>query len=214
MIDLDKFDQPKGYMRIDAYDENDQLIDSQEDCNLVMNNARGSMQALIGGISSNYAVNRFYLGTKGVQMTGGLPQHVSPKTPGSGDNQYHPSRTNLFQDDSGQGGHVFEARFNNTSTQSGVSKTATAQRLRTSQQSWNSALADASDMCTMTRTLNDRTITFEITIPKNQANSNTGYLEYSEQALYCDDKIFSMKTFPTKFKDENVKLIVTWSIIF
>ena len=68
----------------------------------------------------------------------------------------------------------------------------------------------------------DTTVTFTFTIGKENANEEYSSGEkytlptslFNEAALYVNNRIFSMKTFSTKVKDESVKLKITWSIIF
>lgn len=38
--------------------------------------------------------------------------------------------------------------------------------------------------------------------------------EFNEAAIYVNDRIFCMKTFPTKIKDNSVKFKITWTITF
>lgn len=57
--------------------------------------------------------------------------------------------------------------------------------------------------------------TFKFTIPQSQANGEQGaVVAYTEAALYCDEKIFSMKTFPARTKDDSLEYVITWVINF
>lgn len=71
--------------------------------------------------------------------------------------------------------------------------------------------------------LNQTICQFVFTIPKNQANkqhsaSEVGFNSeislFTEAGLYVNDRLFSMKTFPAKVKDDTTELKVTWKIIF
>lgn len=71
--------------------------------------------------------------------------------------------------------------------------------------------------------LDNSTCVFEVVIPKNVANSQhtngeadyTGNISvFTEAALYVNDRIFSMKTFPGKVKDDTSSIKITWKIIF
>lgn len=64
---------------------------------------------------------------------------------------------------------------------------------------------------------------FVFTIPKNQANkqhsaSEVGFNSeislFTEAGLYVNGRLFSMKTFPSKVKDDTTELKITWRIIF
>lgn len=65
-------------------------------------------------------------------------------------------------------------------------------------------------------TITGRSVTYTIEIPELGGNSTSTspIVPYTEAALYVDDKIFSMKTFPARIKDSSVKIVVKWSIIF
>lgn len=57
--------------------------------------------------------------------------------------------------------------------------------------------------------------TFKFTIPQTQGNGESGsVVAYTEAALYCDEKIFSMKTFPARTKDDSLEYVITWVITF
>lgn len=71
--------------------------------------------------------------------------------------------------------------------------------------------------------LNQTVCQFVFIIPKNQANSqhnandvgfNSEISIFTEAGLYVNGRLFSMKTFPAKVKDDTTELKVTWRIIF
>lgn len=71
--------------------------------------------------------------------------------------------------------------------------------------------------------LNQTVCQFVFVIPKNQANSqhnandvgfNSEISIFTEAGLYVNGRLFSMKTFPAKVKDDTTELKVTWRIIF
>lgn len=216
---ISQFDKPNGYMKIQAYDAQNSLIDTYEDCNLVMNTARNSMQLLQAGVTAGqniqHPIDAFRLGTQGVQAIGGVKDHGQPKVPGTAQGEYHPEMDGLFSQDDTTGDYVFEAIFNSIS--GGLDETFGSSEEKIYFKDSEVTPYESSG-CTLKRTVIDRVITFEITVPMEAANppgtSGLSLLEYSEQALYCGDRIFSMKTFPTKFKTGQVKLVITWSIIF
>jgi len=64
---------------------------------------------------------------------------------------------------------------------------------------------------------------FVFTIPKSQANNQHNASEagfnsevslFTEAGLYVNGRLFSMKTFPAKVKDDTTELKITWRIIF
>lgn len=64
---------------------------------------------------------------------------------------------------------------------------------------------------------------FVFRIPKQQANnqhtpSDVGYSSnislFTEAGLYVNNRLFSMKTFPAKVKDDTTEIQITWRIIF
>ncbi len=59
---------------------------------------------------------------------------------------------------------------------------------------------------------------YVIFIPQNRGNNahdgTTDVIAYTEAALYADDKIFSMRTFPARTKEGNLEFKITWSITF
>jgi len=58
-------------------------------------------------------------------------------------------------------------------------------------------------------------VTYKVTIPQTQGNDEGGgVVAYTEAALYCDDQIFSMKTFPARTKDNSLEYVITWVITF
>lgn len=203
--------EPKGYMKIEAYDENDNLVDSSESYNLVMNLQRESMALMQGNVTTgsrtNHQIDSFRIGTTG---------HITaqePKPPGTGTNEYNPDMTRMFSES--QNEYNFRLDFgNNIQGQANQTfymfgETYKGDVLQSSNET---------EQCSMKREVQDRVISFEITIPRGQANpqsaSGIQNVGYSEAQLYCGDRIFSMKTFPQKFKDSSVKLVISWQIIF
>lgn len=228
MTDIEHFNsEVKGYMKIEQYDENDVLVETYEDCNLVMNDARTSMQYLQGGITGmQVPINALRLGTQGAKVVGGVVQPGTPKNPGTDqvNQEYHPEMNSLFQQETGNLGYVYEMRFNSTgpSGQQNIIDSTVEVMWYNNDEMTQPDYPLIEGESKLTREINDRVITFQIDIPKDQANppqsSLLNTIPYSEAALYCghgnSGKIFSMKTFPTIYKDDTRRLVVTWSIIF
>lgn len=68
----------------------------------------------------------------------------------------------------------------------------------------------------------DTSVIFTFVIDQDSANAQHDndplYInptsEFNEAAIYVNDRIFCMKTFPTKTKDNSVKFKITWTITF
>lgn len=211
---VDEVNGVRGHLKIQIFDKYDNLVNEYQENNLVMDLARNSMQYLAGNVTGKTEpINQLRLGTRGVQGT----QYAEAILPGS--TGYHPEMTSLFQEDSdtSKGGYVYICSFDVEGPESQTFTSLPDKMLRygTEVQGYS----DISSGTMMTRTVNDRVITFEVTIPRSQGitpgqGGDPVHMPYSEAALYCGDRIFSMKTFPQKFKDEDSKIILTWSIIF
>lgn len=207
----DEMISPKGHIKIQTYKETEhgsELLDVFEDNNLVMDGARRAMQRLQqGDITNGLHINSIRLGTDGV-ISGGIHD---PKPPGNGPNQYNPTMDGLFSE---ANGYVFKAVFGNDANITVPSASVEEVMLDSDLE----VQGYVSSGCLVTRSVSDRVVTFEFEIVRTQANPAQGFglakMEYNEAQLYCGDTIFSMKTFPSKFKDIDTKLIITWSIIF
>lgn len=71
--------------------------------------------------------------------------------------------------------------------------------------------------------LDRTTCIFTFTIPKDQGNNQHSAADegfygattlFTEAGLYVNDRLFSMKCFPAKVKDDSTEIKVTWKIIF
>lgn len=249
----EQFMKPRGHFKIEALDENDNVVDMFEDKNLVMDLARPSMALMAGNVTlDNDAarsptvppigatdpsnpppyhpwiaepINKFVLGTQGHRIEGGCEKYPEPKqpnvTPAPGDdpdNYYDSTRYELFSERNDLGSYHFDLEF----TPDGLSDDNFDVRgkffEKRSPMAGKSIDADTPDSkSNIQRVVIDRTVTYTITIPRGAGNphsNNPPAFTFSEAALYCGPRIFSMKTFPARFKDDSVKLIITWSIIF
>jgi hypothetical protein len=60
--------------------------------------------------------------------------------------------------------------------------------------------------------------TYTVTVPVTSANNPAGPVAYTEAGLVSvsggDTDLFSMKCFPARVKEDTVKLIIVWKIIF
>lgn len=220
----DNYNAPIGYFKIDAYDESDKLIETFEQNNLIMDMARPSMALLAGGVSIDTEVsepiNRFYIGTQGHRVTAGVDRYPEPKQPNvtpipgdSPDNYYDSTMTQLFSERAIDGSWYYCFEF---APDGAMDKTFNVFGKLYNKDDVSPTKIDTT-ASSIQRVVVDRTVTYTITIPKNAGNSYNGTpatLSFSEAALKCGQRIFSMKTFPARFKDDSLKLVITWSIIF
>lgn len=214
---LDKVDnldiiEPVGIMGIQSFHD-DGTITEDIDTNLVMNNARKAMALMQANITTG--------ATKSEPINGlrlGIQGHIDPQTPkqpGNGANEYNPSMSQLFSQ--AQGDYSY---FVNFDVKGGIQEEFS--EFGKAYLGQNQVGSNESEKCTFKRTLGtgneDRVIFFEIEIPNGAQNPPQGqsmpYMPYSEAQLYSGNNIFSMKTFPVKYKDSSVKLVITWQIIF
>lgn len=75
------------------------------------------------------------------------------------------------------------------------------------------ASAPTSTLSTVDFALSDTSATFTINIPTTTANGS-GFESFTEAALYANGRIFSMKTFRAKIKDNTIQLRIVWTITF
>ena len=64
---------------------------------------------------------------------------------------------------------------------------------------------------------NDKTITYTFEIPTSEGNGqNTNQRQsfFNEAGLYINERLFAMKCFPAKLKDESTSFKIIWKILF
>lgn len=208
-----------GVFSFKSVDCDGNVLDEYTEKNLIMDKARTNMAQLVGGVtvgdgeSTGLAINQFVLGTRGHIDTNILSyQKVgeSDATKPAGNQSFDSTRERLFSEtiqDAINYRIPFDVRGGND-----VTVTVDGQRYETDTEV-GSLEADN----TVRRVVADRTVTYTFTIPIDNANSgdiNNPVVAYTEAALYAGDEIFSMKTFPARVKENSVKFIIEWSIIF
>ena len=62
--------------------------------------------------------------------------------------------------------------------------------------------------------LRENEVKYTITIETPNGNVPGQAVPYTEAALYAGENLFAMKTFPARVKENTVKFVITWSIIF
>lgn len=197
----------KGHFTIQIF-KKDGSIETYEDKNLIMDLARSNMAELVGGYTEGKSMSRFSLGNKGHDGVDILDY----KKVGA-NNEFISNRDKLFSEDplydasNNKDSFVYDINFNVDSDTISVSDTNAIGRIRGDSQT---------QTCIVQRVIADRTCTFTITIPDSAGNKvgEGEVVAYTEAALYAGGDIFSMKTFPARVKEDTVKFIITWAIIF
>ena len=183
----DQFNKIKGHFKLECLDKNNNIVDRYEEDNLIMDNARVNMTDIIMGLSAGTHISKFVLGTEGYNVS-----LLIPKDAATG---FISSRTQLFSEESA--GFNYPISFTPVDA---VSANATN-------------IIETVPGSTVNISKVGSTITYLITIPVQSANGS-GTAAYTEAALYAGSRIFSMKTFSVKTKDNSVQLRITWSISF
>jgi len=188
----------------------DGTVDEYTEKNLIMDEARRNMAQLIGGVNTvgdiqGMYINQFVFGTKGHNGTDIL-DYIKV-----GDAGFTSARTSLFSEAT-SGAKNYKIGFSPSGGVDVTDANATGQMY-----SGNvPGIVDPSKN-TVRRVVSDRTVTYTIEIPATNANSEdpiNPVIPYTEAALYAGSEIFSMKTFPARVKENTVKIVITWSIIF
>ncbi|WXB47871.1 hypothetical protein WCWAEYFT_CDS0169 [Vibrio phage VB_VaC_TDDLMA] len=197
-----------GKFMIKAYNK-DGTVEIYEEKNLIMDTARTNMAQLIGGVDTGSSaigqpINRFVIGTLGHVGSNILDYKQV------GENGFDSTRTELFSEElSGNFNYRIDFDPNGVSD---ITVNSTG-----SMYDGDTLLRTDPTFNTVQRIVEDRTVTYKVTIPAENANSEdlqNPAIAYTEAALYASDEIFSMKCFPCRVKEETVKLEVIWSIIF
>lgn len=207
----------RGIFSIKSFNIENEVIEEYKEDNLIMDNARSNIAQLIGGVNTGAAeakeIDGLVLGTRGHMGTDILDyQQVGETDPDkpAGHQTFQSTRTNLFSE-AIAGQTNYRIPFDVTGDEDvTVSPTGTRYEASTSVGS-----AEAGN--TVRRVVNDRTVTYTVTIPAQNGNAGdpqNPVVAYTEAALYAAEDIFSMKTFPARVKEDTVKFEITWSIIF
>ena len=178
----------------------DGSIDTYEEKNLIMDTARSNMANLVGGWDVAMPINRLVLGTDGHVGTNILDFKKV------GENGFETIRTQTFSEELGNFNYQLPFDPNSSSNVKTVDADGFVE-----------AAPLVTTTCEVQRTITDRVVTYVFTIPDTAANQDSGIgfaVAYTEAALYAGNKIFSLKTFPARVKEDTVRFEITWSIIF
>jgi hypothetical protein len=207
----------RGVFSIKSFNKEGVEIDEYKEDNLIMDNARVNMARLIAGLTvgGNVAkpINKIVLGTRGHMGTDILDYQQVGETDTSkptNDRTFESTRIKLFSESIASQVNYrvpFDVTGDSDVTVTGTGKRYEQDTIVGSNEPYN----------IVRRVVNDRTVTYIFTIPAENANSGdteNPVVAYTEAALYADDDIFSMKTFPARVKEDTVKFEIVWSIIF
>jgi len=185
---VDKFKKTKGYFKIELM-RNGVVLDSEEEHNLIMDDARKTFPKYLSGIAGVKPIDKLVLGTQG-NIAGDV---LAPKQAIDG---FTSDRTMLFSEESGNIGIDYTVL---SFTPNGVN---------------GSVITCDDGVSTVSANIVDTNVTYEIDIHNTAMNGKSGSMVYTEAAFYTGDQIFSMRTFRGKIKDNSVSIKITWKIMF
>ena len=178
----------KGYFKVETLDINDNVTETFEDNNMIMDNARVNLATGISGFAGGVPITQIAFGTQG-NVTGDV---TTPKTVANG---FISSRTDLFSEQNA--GFTYYINFVPTTNGGFATVTET----------------DVGAGSTVQITLTNTNIQYIVEMSQTAGN-NSSNVKYTEAAFYCGSNIFSAKCFPVRVKDTTVKLRVYWSFTF
>lgn len=208
----------RGEFSIDCIDKDGNIIDTFKDNNLVVNLARKSMAYLIAGNVNGLPINGFKLGTMGHNTE--TQNILEPKVVGS--NGYDETREELFSVEAGGNNFYYTLKWDESFSdvdgnpqvfdKDSISFFATGQKKAQDGTETDSENAP----CPVTILLNETFVhfTFEIGDPYANGMDGVSVIAFTEAGLYCGDRLFSIKCFNAKVKENTVKFIINWKIIF
>jgi len=199
--------QFQGHFSVLEYNEKDELISKYSDKNLIMDSARSNMAELIAGLSAGKVINRFILGTRGHVGT----DLLVPKEVGGTyvEGTFDSTRTELYSQSAPAGTPYWYVDF----TPNPLGGNATINGVFNSVNS-----SETTTDVSVNIQVSGKETKYTITIPVTSANNPAGPVAYTEAGLVSvsagDSDLFSMKCFPARIKENTVKLVVVWSILF
>lgn len=198
----DTSDKLRGHFSVETYDLAGNLIDTYAEHNLIMLGARKNMAALAAGYiggGTGTSINKFVLGTLGHNTS-----YIDPKK--EGENGFTTGKTELFSEPNGD---FYTIEFNCNGA-AFVTDSSPTSKLSVG------GVAGSNEAGNIVTRLvdNGNIIQFTFSIGATNANKPGEPIPYTEAGLYAGSTLFAMKTFPVRVKDEDVKFVITWSIIF
>lgn len=212
----------RGHFSIELIDKNtNEIIDSYEDNNLIVNKARSSMAKLIANYPYAVGITGFKMGTQGHDST--TDNILKPKEAGQQD--YDESREKLFSQESNNNAFFYTVTWDPKNLTDAENKAVTwtnnnteisfvAKGQKKNQQGTETDAENAKIPIKIELGTNSVKYTFEI--PENYMNGTDGKsaVAFTEAGLFCKEDMFSIKCFPAKVKDSQTLFRIHWRIIF
>jgi hypothetical protein len=208
----DSYTQPiKGYFKVESFDYKNNLLETFEEENLIVDTARPNIAELIAGVSSGVPINKFVIGTEGV-----VNNNIAvAKSISSG---LDSTRTKLFSEETVDGGTSYAITFAGSGNNTGT-------RVVSREEEFNSGVVDSSttkittavvSSVSITANTDTKTVTYVVSIPPTVANYGDGTdgIYYSEAGFYAGSRLFNIKTFQGIKKDNTSTLVITWTLTF
>lgn len=185
----------------------DGSTDEYIDRNLIMDLARNNMANLVGGVNSGVIgapIDKIVLGTRG-HKNDNILDYINV-----GELGFDTTRSSLFSE-AATGAYNYRIVFDTTGDSD-----VTVNGVGTMYSGNIPGTIDVTPNI-IQRIVSQRAVTYIVEIPASNGNTNDisdPFLPYTEAALYANDRIFAMKTYPGRVKEETVKFTISWSIIF
>jgi hypothetical protein len=207
---IDKTIQPtEGHFKLEQLDKYGNVLDVFEHKNMIMKQSRRTVaHSTAGHTAYDTYINKFVLGTKG---------HVQGNILEPRDFDY--DKNYLFSQE--EGAYYYPITFDPTTINASTGKMDVVDEGYDS----NDIPTVKSDV--YLNLLDDQsTLEYFIYIPLDNANGSNGITAYTEAALFTIEeedltanpkklgRIFAMRTFPAKIKENAVTFRITWKIIF
>jgi hypothetical protein len=196
----------RGEFSIDSM-KDDEVIDSFEDRNLVVDGSRAIISALLAGINNPLQLNKLKLGTMGhdSQFDKFTPKVVDTEYQvGAEIVKFDATRTKLFCEDYEEDTLDMEWLTVPNSDTNQILPLVISYGL--SEYETSESQVDVTVTC--------NSVIFQFTIERGvgHGSSENSIMTYTEAGLYADSILFATKTFPVKVKDSATKFIITWKI--
>ena len=208
--------QPYGEFGIYSYNSKNELIDSYEENNLIVYGARSVMAKVLGSFSNGSSacdmlnpINMLVLGTRGHVGTDILhPVMVGEMHSDLG--LFTPERTELYSE------QTQEFNYHVTFNPAGGMVVEDIELPGTMYNNGVPGITDPSLNSAKREIIGDfgNVVRYTITVEQDCGNIPGVPVAYTEAALYAGDTMFAMKTFPARVKEDSVKFVIIWSIIF
>jgi hypothetical protein len=178
-----------GHFKMEVIDIlTNEVVDSFEKRNLIMDIGRENLVSLVGGINTSYKIGRFAFGTEGHKAG----DYSTPKDDTDG---FVSTRTQLFSEELGS--YTYYVDFIPSMSGSFA----------------NVAESDVGAGSTVIVTQTNNVLQYDVEIA-SLAGNNGSTVNYTEAGFYAGSKLFSMRTFPMKAKNSGVKIKIIWQFVF